>query len=113
MFLALLPLSLAPLELSPALLWRLAAAILVTFCVGHALFGETQVRLVRRNSPELYSLTTRAIYSSIFAAIVGLQLLVLARPTDLGPSFYVLGLLGLLLTAAIQFVRILFVRPQR
>ena len=113
MFLALLPLSLDPLGLSPAPLWRVAAASLFIFSVSYGLVGESQVvRRVRADAPEIYSFATRVFYFSTIGTVMGLQLLVLARPIEFGPGFYVLGLLGLLLVAAVQFVRILFIRPK-
>ena len=112
MFLALLPLSLAPLELSDSLLWRISAATFTAFCLGYWLIGRSRVRIVRTHAPEVYSFAVSVFnYATVGTAVI-LQLVVLARPADLGPGFYVLGLLGLLLTATVQFVRMLFVRPQ-
>ena len=111
MFLALLPLSLAPLELSDSLLWRVSAGTFTGFCVGYGLIGRSRVRIVRADAPEVYSSAVSVFnYATVGTAVI-LQLVVLARPTDLGPGFYVLGLLSLLLTATVQFVRMLFVRP--
>ena len=113
MFLALLPLSLAPLELSDSLLWRVSAGTFTAFCLGYGLIGRSRVRIVRAHAPEIYSLAVSVFnYATVGTAVI-LQVVVLARPADLGPGFYVLGLLGLLLTATVQFVRMLFVRPQQ
>ena len=113
MFLALLPLSLAPLGLGDALLWRISAATFTAFGFAHWLVGRSRVRIVRTQAPEIYSRATSVFnYATVGTAMV-LQLVVLARPRDLGPGLYVLGLLSLLLAATLQFVRMLFVRPQR
>lgn len=112
MFLALLPLSLAPLELADSLLWRISAATFTIFCLGYWLVGRSRVRIVRDHAPEIYSFGVSVFnYATVGTAMV-LQLVVLARPEDLGPGLYVLGLLSLLLTATVQFVRMLFIRPQ-
>ena len=113
MFLALLPLSLAPLEISSSLLWRISAAAFMAFCLGYALIGRSRVRVVRTHAPEIYSFAVSVFNYATVGIAVALQVVVLARPEDLGPGFYVLGLLGLLLTATVQFVRMLFVRPQQ
>ena len=113
MFLALLPLALAPLELSASLLWRVSAGTFIAFCLGYGLIGRSRVRIVRAHAPEIYSFGVSVFnYATVGTAVI-LQLVVLARPADLGPGFYVLGLIGLLLTATVQFVRMLFVRPQQ
>ena len=112
MFLALLPLGLAPLDLSPELLWRIASTVLLAFCLGYGQIGETHVRLVRSDAPEIYSPSTRVFNFITFGTVIGLQVLALVRPDEFGAGFYVLGLIGLLLIAAVQFVRILFIRPQ-
>ena len=113
MFLALLPLSLAPLGLSESVLWRTSAGTFVAFCLGYGWIGNSRVKIVRAHAPEIYSFAVSVFNYSTVGTAVALQLVVLARPEDLGPGFYVLGLLGLLLTATVQFVRMLFVRPQR
>jgi uncharacterized membrane protein len=105
-------LSLAPLELSDSLLWRVSAATFTAFCLGYWLIGRSRVRIVRTHAPEVYSFAVSVFNYATVGTVVILQLVVLARPADVGPGFYVLGLLGLLLTATVQFVRMLFVRPQ-
>lgn len=110
LFLALLPLTLMQFGLEPGAVWRSAGLAMVGLSVvGVAVYLRAS-RGAARHAPEIFN---RPVFASLLAghvANVVLQIVALTSP-DPSPGPYSLGLLWLLLHAAIQFARILFVRP--
>jgi len=113
MFFALLPFALSPLGISDSSVWRISGGLLAVFGVSHMGVSYSQLRRVRAEAPEIYSRGARTTYFSVLLAVVVLQLLNVAKGGQPGLSFYIFGLLGLLFVAALQFVRILLVRPRQ
>ena len=112
LFLSLIPIALSFVGVAEPELWQWSSAIMVAVAVPAHLFGLSHVR---RNAAELFEVVP--FYLIAIAAVAFLANLIAQICNALGvgwpPSFgvYLFGLLLYLLFAAVQFARMLFVRP--
>lgn len=112
LFFALLPFALFPLGLDTSTVWRIAAGLVAILALSHLGVSYSELRRVRNEAPEVYSRVVASVHFSILFAVLLLQLAIVIMGGELALSLYIFGLLGLLVVAAFQFVRILFVRPR-
>jgi hypothetical protein len=112
LFLSLIPIALSFVGVPEPDLWQWSSAIMVALAVPAHVIG---ILRIRRNAAEIFEVTP--VYLLVIGAFAILANLIAQVCNSIGiawrPSFgvYLLGLLLYLLFAAIQFARMLFVRP--
>ena len=111
-FMAYVPMGLAHAGLSGSLLWRLSSGMLASFLTIILVFAILRMRSQPAEIRRLLNPTLRRLLVGGTAFVVLTQL---ANIVGLGfqPCFvlYFAALVWLLIAAALQFIRILFVRP--
>ena len=112
MFFGLLPFALSPLGFNDSTVWRISGTLLAIFATAHIGLSYSQLRRVQREAPEIYSPSAYTIHFSLLLGILVLQLFNVSKGGQLGLSLYIFGLMALLVVAALQFLRILFVRTE-